>query len=83
MRKGQMIFSSFVVILTAVNVMLWLGLVHSGPVPRSGRILAFIIMLALSALFAHKTSNNPYVPGFIRITCLLALMVLFFVLLSQ
>ena len=80
MRKGQVFFSALIVILTAFNFLLWLGLAQSGPAPRSGRILILIIMLALFALFADKTSNNPYAPGFIRVICLLGLIAMIFVL---
>jgi hypothetical protein len=72
-----------VLTLVAVNLYTWWQLVGEGPAPRSGRVVMVILGLGIGALFADKFGNHPFAHGFIRLGCLLGLVVFYFVLTRQ
>lgn len=83
MNKGTLGLYAYVVLVSCANIYLWLGVVGSGPAPRSGKIVGLIIMLAIAAIFSDKFSRNQFAPTFIRAGSLIGMTVLFFILLNR
>lgn len=83
MDKETFVLYVFVVLLTAANVYLWLGIVQGGSAPRSGKVMGLIIMLAIGAIFADKFSRNQFAPAFIRAGSLIGMTLMFFILYNR
>ncbi len=70
----------YVLVVTMINVYLWYQIIQAGPVPRAGRMLGLIIMLAVLTLFPNKFRRKRYVPKFIQIGGLIGMTVLLYFL---
>ncbi len=83
MNKKTWLLISYVLLVTVGNIYLWLGIVHGGSAPRSGRIMGLIIMLAIGAVFSDKFSRNQFAPTFIRAGSLVGMTGLLFILYTR
>lgn len=70
----------YVILVTGANIYLWINTIQGGSLPRSGRVIGLIVMLAIAVLFSDKFSRNQYAPIFIKIGGLVGMTVLFFIL---
>ncbi len=73
----------YVLLLSAANIYLWLGISQGVSAVATGRVVGLVIMLAVAAVFADKFSTKPFASSFISAVAVIGMTLLFFNLLNR